>query len=70
MGITIMWDANEPLLLTAAHLKANHRVSFADAIVAATAIHQKAILLHKDPEYESLHGQLEMEALPYKTNLK
>ncbi|MFZ5910985.1 MAG: PIN domain-containing protein [Chloroflexota bacterium] len=70
MGVTIMWDANEPLLLIAAHLKADHRISFADAIVAATAIHQKAILLHKDPEYEALYGQLAMESLPYKTNLR
>jgi predicted nucleic acid-binding protein len=65
-GITIMWEADEPLLLIAARLKANHRVSFADAIVAATAIHQKAIILHKDPEYESLQEQVQMEALPYK----
>ncbi|MFZ5822469.1 MAG: PIN domain-containing protein [Chloroflexota bacterium] len=67
MGITILWDANEPLLLKAAHLKADHRISFADAIVAATAIHQKAILLHKDPEYEAIRSQVEMEALPYKS---
>lgn len=68
MGITILWEANEPLLLIAARLKAEHRISFADAIVAATAIHQKAILLHKDPEYDALQGQVEMEALPYKNN--
>lgn len=69
MEITIMWDANEPLLLTAAHLKADYHISFADAILAATALHEKATLLHKDPEYEALRGQIEMEALPYKTNL-
>lgn len=68
MGVKIMWNANEPLLLTAAYLKADHRISFADAIIAATAIHQQAILLHKDPEYEALREQVEMEALPYKSN--
>jgi ribonuclease VapC len=66
-GVTILWEANEPLLLTAARLKASHRISFADSIIAATAIQQKAILLHKDPEYEALQGQVEMEALPYKS---
>lgn len=63
---TILWDADEPTLLTAARLKANHRLSFADSIIAATAIQQNAILLHKDPEYETLQDQLKMEALPYK----
>ncbi len=68
MGVKIMWSANEPLLLTAVYLKADHRISFADAIIAATAIHQQAILLHKDPEYEALREQVEMESLPYKSN--
>jgi predicted nucleic acid-binding protein len=63
---TILWNANEPTLLTAARLKANHRLSFADSIIAATAFQQGATLLHKDPEYEALQGQVEMEALPYK----
>ncbi len=62
----ILWNADEPLLLTAARLKADHRLSFADSIIAAIAIQQNAILLHKDPEYETLQGQLKMEALPYK----
>ncbi len=63
---TILWSADEPTLLTAARLKARHSLSFADSIIAATAIQQNAILLHKDPEYESLKGQVDMEALPYK----
>lgn len=63
---TILWSADEPTLLTAARLKATHRISFADSIIAATAIQQGAILLHKDPEYEPLQDFLEMEILPYK----
>jgi len=41
-------------------------LSLADSIIAATAIRHHAILLHKDPEYDSLAGQLAIEALPYK----
>ena len=62
----ILWNADEPTLFTAARLKAEYHISFADSIVAALAIQQDAILLHKDPEYEALKGQVEMEILPYK----
>jgi predicted nucleic acid-binding protein len=63
----ILWDMNEQILLTAARLKAEHHVSLADAIVAAYAIQHKAVLIHKDPEFEALTGLLPMEALPYKS---
>lgn len=63
----ILWDMNEQLLLIAARLKAEHHVSLADAIVAAYAIQHKAVLIHKDPEFEALAGLLPMEALPYKS---
>ncbi|MCX5831399.1 MAG: PIN domain-containing protein [Deltaproteobacteria bacterium] len=62
----ILWDMNEQILLTAARLKAEHHVSLADAIVAAYAIQNQAILIHQDPEFEALAGLLPMEALPYK----
>ena len=62
----LLWEMDEPTLLQAARLKATHHLSLADAIVAAIAIRQNAILLHKDPEYEALAGHLEMESLPYK----
>lgn len=65
-GITIVWDVDEPTLLTAARLKASYRLSFADSIIAAIAIQQGAILLHKDPEYQPLQDVVEMEILPYK----
>ncbi len=63
----ILWDMNEQILLIAARLKAEHHVSLADAIVAAYAIQHKAVLIHKDPEFEALAGLLPMEALPYKS---
>ena len=66
LPVTIRWEVDEPLLLTAARLKATHRVSLADAIIAAYAIRQGATLVHKDPEYESLSSELDLETLPYK----
>ena len=66
LPVTFVNDMDEPTLLTAARIKAWHRLSFADAIIAAIAVQQQAILLHKDPEYEAVVGQVSLEALPYK----
>ena len=63
---TILWEMDEPTLMTAGRLKATHPLSLADAMIAAFAIQQKAVLLHKDPEFESLTGLVSLEALPYK----
>lgn len=63
----VIWQFDEQTTLTAARLKAANRISFADSLIAAIAIRYGAILIHKDPEYDELAGQLEMEALPYKT---
>lgn len=62
----ILWAMDEPILLTAARLKAEHHVSLADAIVAAFAVRNNAVLIHKDPEFEALAGLLPMEPLPYR----
>ncbi len=66
LPVTISWQMAEPILLTAARLKAITRISLADAIIAAYAIQWDAILLHKDPKFEALASQLALEALPYK----
>lgn len=66
LGATIVWDVNEALLLTASELKARHRLSFADSMIAAYCLIQDACLVHKDPEYEVLTGLIHMETLPYK----
>jgi len=63
---TILWEVDEPTLLTASRFKAYHRLSLADAIIAAFAQRQGAILLHKDPELEALTEIVEQEILPYK----
>ncbi len=66
----ILWDVDESTLLTASRFKAGHRVSLADALIAAVALRQGAVLLHKDPEYEALAEEVELEALPYKAGQK
>ena len=67
LKVRILWDMNESMLLTAAKLKAEYRISLADAIIAAYAIRYNAVLIHKDPEFEALTGLLRMEVLPYKS---
>lgn len=62
---TLLWEATEPVLLAAAHFKAGHRISLADALIAASAVQHRAILLHKDPEFEGLSDHLPLEPLPY-----
>jgi predicted nucleic acid-binding protein len=63
---TILWEITEPILITAANFKATNRLSFADAVIAASASYHQAILLHKDPEFGALQGQVRLEALPLK----
>ncbi len=46
-------ESYERLILLAGYIKANHRLSLADAIVAATAMEKQAILVHKDPELKA-----------------
>lgn len=66
LDVEVLWDMDEPTLLTAARLKAEYRVFLADAMIVAYAIRREAVLMHKDPEFDVLKGLLEMEALPYK----
>ncbi|MBI4213363.1 MAG: PIN domain-containing protein [Chloroflexi bacterium] len=54
-------------LRLAGRIKAVHRLSLADAIVAALAIEAGAILVHKDPEFEAIAEQVLQERLPYKS---
>lgn len=68
LKVEILWGMDESTLLTASKLKAERRVSLADAIIAAFAIRRGAVLMHKDPEFDALTGLLPMEALPYKAS--
>jgi predicted nucleic acid-binding protein len=66
LDVRIPWDMDEVTVLTAARLKVGHRISLADAMIAAFAVRLRAVLVHKDPEYESLTGAVVLEPLPYK----
>jgi predicted nucleic acid-binding protein len=65
-GLEVVWEVDESLVLTASRLKAGHRISLADALIAAYAIRLDATLVHKDPELDALAGEVELEPLPYK----
>ena len=63
----IRWlHSDEALCGEAAKLKAAHKVSFADAFVAATAQRLNATLVHKDPDFDALKGIIKLHALPPK----
>lgn len=50
-------------VLAAAHLKANHPISYADAFAAGLAQEIDAALVTGDPEFRSLGGSLRLEWL-------
>ena len=52
--------------IRAANLKARYTLSVADSWIAATAIEERAILVHKDPEFRPLERVVVLEALPFK----
>jgi predicted nucleic acid-binding protein len=47
-------------------IKAMHTMSFADSCIAGLAKEKSASLVHKDPEFEQLDGELDQMKLPYK----
>ncbi len=62
LPITIV-QASENRVMAAARLKANYRMSYADAFAAAAAEEWQAILITGDPELISLQGIIQVEAL-------
>lgn len=66
-ALPIHWLHSDAALCSeAAKLKAAHKISFADAFVAATARRFDATLIHKDPEFSALAGVVKQEMLPPK----
>ena len=57
---------DESMFLFAGRIKAFHRLSFADAVIASLAKLHEAVLVHKDPEFETLTGEVSLLTLPYK----
>lgn len=63
----VKWHhTGDALCSEAARLKAAHKVSFADAFVAATAKRLNAALIHKEPEFDALKDVIKLQALPPK----
>jgi len=58
--------SDEALCLAAARIKSSSSLSLADAFIAATAQTRRATLIHRDPEFEPLAGQIDLKALPPK----
>ena len=53
-------DIDEGLALAAAHIKAEHSITYADCFAAALSKLQKAILLTGDPEFKKLEKDIEI----------
>jgi predicted nucleic acid-binding protein len=52
------------VVLAAAHVKAQHPISLADAFVVALALAQDGTILTGDPEFRSVEGVVPIEWLP------
>lgn len=62
-------ESTETLAELAGQLKAAHRLSVADAWIAALAQERDATLVHKDPEFEQIEATVKVLKLPYKRNM-
>jgi len=56
-------EASRELVLDAAHIKASHALSYADAIAVASAIHENAVILTGDPEFQTVEYLVKVEWL-------
>ncbi|MGB8213452.1 MAG: type II toxin-antitoxin system VapC family toxin [Anaerolineales bacterium] len=55
--------ADQQAVFSAAHIKATHALSYADAFSVAAAVHEQAVVLTGDPEFESVQGLVKLEWL-------
>ena len=56
-------DASRDLVLDAAHIKAHHPLSYADAFAAAAAVRENAVVVTGDPEFKSVEELIKIEWL-------
>ncbi len=56
-------SAAEQIVFAAAHIKANHALSYADSFVVAVAIEQNATIITGDPEFQSVETLTKIEWL-------
>jgi predicted nucleic acid-binding protein len=59
--------ATWPRILAAAHVKAHHPISYADAFAVALAQEMDASVVTGDPEFECVEGLISVFWLPTKT---
>ena len=55
--------ADQQAVFSAAHIKATHALSYADAFAVAAAVHEQAVMLTGDPEFESAQELVKLEWL-------
>ena len=66
-SFAIRWVSCEPAILEAAsQIKTAGRISVADSWIGATAVVHDATLVHKDPEFRPLGGEVPLFELPFK----
>ncbi|HDP70482.1 MAG TPA: type II toxin-antitoxin system VapC family toxin [Actinobacteria bacterium] len=66
LPVQVLKSLEETFILTAGRFKAVYPISFADAVIAAHAQLNNAILVHKDPEFLSIKDEVKQEVLPFK----
>jgi PIN domain nuclease of toxin-antitoxin system len=54
-------EASRDLILDAAHIKAHHALSYADAFAVASAVREDACILTGDPEYQTVKDLIQIE---------
>jgi len=55
--------ADQQAVFSAAHIKATHALSYTDAFAVAAAVHEQAVMLTGDPEFESAQELVKLEWL-------
>ena len=55
--------ADEPAVFSAAHIKAKHALSYADACAVAAALHENAYILTGDAEFKDVEQMVKVEWL-------
>jgi ribonuclease VapC len=56
-------EATRDLVLDAAHIKAQHALSYADAFVVAAALREGGVVLTGDPEFHDVESLVQVEWL-------
>jgi ribonuclease VapC len=55
---------DEQTVFAAAHIKANHSISYADSFAVAAAMQEDAAIVTADPEFHSVEAIVKVEWLP------